>query len=334
VSEASETKVQTRAEIEARAAGLLQRRRFWDWSAQDEAALEAWLAESVLHRVAFLRLEAGQERVERLAGIVSARSDAPAQVSRAPFVPLILRIAAVFAIVAIAGALAANHFVHPRERFYSTPIGGRETVRFADGSEIDLNTATSIRTRMTTEERIVWLQKGEAFFHIKHDPLHPFVVMVGRHRVTDLGTEFLVLSERKRLQVMVVQGQVSLDAPDSLSRSQAVLLTPGDVATAAAGEVSVATVSTRALNDELSWRHGVLVFDNATLAEAAADFNRYNRDKLIVADPAAASMTIVGTFHTSDMKLFAQAARDALGLSIAARGDDIVISSLPQKRRQ
>ncbi len=323
MSEASTLHTDTRANIEARAADFLQRRRFFDWSSDDEAALQNWLKQSVLHRVAFLRLEAGLERVERLAVL---QSETPAPRARR-ILPMILRIAAVFAIVAIAGVAGTHYLGKPRDRVYATPIGGHETVRFADGSEIELNTATSIRARMTTEERIVWLEKGEAFFHIKHDPLHPFVVMAGNHRVTDLGTEFLVKSGPKQLQVTVVQGQVSFDTPDSLSRSQAVLLTPGDVATAAAGQVKIATVSTRALNDELSWRHGTLVFDNATLADAAREFNRYNRDKLVIADPAAASMTIVGTFRTSDMKLFAQATRDALGLSIQHHGNDIVISS-------
>jgi len=321
---------ETPGAIEARAADFLQARRFWDWGAEDDARLDAWLNESVLHRVAFLRLEAGQERIERLASLAAA---APPAKPRRAMLPMILRIAAVFAVLAVAGAIGANYLARPRDRFYSTPIGGHETIRFADGSEIELNTATAIRARMTTEERIVWLEKGEAFFHIKHDPLHPFVVMAGRHRVTDLGTEFLLRSGPRQLQVTVVQGQVSLDTPDSLSRSQAVLLTPGDVATASAGKVSVAMVSTRALNDELSWRHGMLVFDNATLADAAAEFNRYNSDKLIVADPAAASMTIVGTFRTSDMKLFAAATRDALGLSIEHRGPDIVISSLPRRHK-
>ena len=328
MSEASNMHAEPCTEIEARAADFLQRRRFWDWSADDQAALDVWLKESVLHRVAFLRLEAGLERVERLA-VLQSETPAP----RARLMPMILRIAAVFAVVAVGGIAGTYYFGHARDRLYSTPMGGHESVRFADGSEIELNTATSIRARMTSEERIVWLEKGEAFFHIRHDPLHPFVVMVGNHRVTDLGTEFLVKSGPKQLQVTVVQGQVSFDTPDSLSRSQAVLLTPGDVATAAAGKVSIATVSTRALNDELSWRHGMLVFDNATLEDAAREFNRYNRDKLVVADPAAASMTIVGTFRTSDMKVFAQATRDALGLSIKQSGNNIVISSLPQKAR-
>jgi len=324
MSGAGEIKAQApREEIEARAAEFLQRRRFWNWSAEDDAALESWLSQSVLHRVAYLRLEAGLDRIERLAALAPAES----KQARAPFIPMMLRIAAVLGVVAVAGVAAANYFLRPHDRVFSTPLGGHETVSFADGSEIELNTATSLRARMTTEERIVWLDRGEAFFHIKHDPLHPFVVMVGDHRVTDLGTEFLVRRSPRKLEVTVVQGQVSLDTPDGLSRSHAVLLTPGDVATASAGKVSVATATTRDLANELSWRHGVLIFDNATLGDAAAEFNRYNRQKLIVADPAASSMTIVGTFRTSDMILFAHAARDALGLSIAAKGDDIVISS-------
>ncbi|HEV2561795.1 MAG TPA: FecR domain-containing protein [Rhizomicrobium sp.] len=321
-----------RQEVEARAADFLQRRRFWSWDAQDDTALESWLDESILHRVTFLRLEAGLERVERLAALSAAKPDATKSL-RISFLPLMFRIAAVVGVFAVAGTIAAGFLLRPHDRVFATPVGGHETVNFADGSQIELNTATAIRARMTTQERIVWLDRGEAFFHIKHDPLHPFVVMAGNHRITDLGTEFILRSESSRLQVTVVQGQVSLDTPDSLSRSHAVLLTPGDAAIAEAGKVSVAMVSTRDLNDELSWRRGTLVFDNATLGEAAAEFNRYNRDKIVVADPAAASMTIVGTFRTSDMKLFVQATRDALGLRVENRGSNIVISSLPANRK-
>ena len=58
-------------------------------------------------------------------------------------------------------------------------------MNFADGSRIELNTNTVLRARMTTDQRIVWLEKGEAYFRIKHDSTHPFIVMVGwppRHR--------------------------------------------------------------------------------------------------------------------------------------------------------
>jgi hypothetical protein len=45
----------------------------------------------------------------------------------------------------------------------------------------------------------------------------------------------------------------------------------------------------------------VLVFDHTTLADAAGEINRYNRAKLIIADPAAARLTIDGTFPTNNI---------------------------------
>ena len=42
-------------------------------------------------------------------------------------------------------------------------------VSFADGTRIELNTDTVLRARMTTSERTVWLDQGEAYFQVKHD---------------------------------------------------------------------------------------------------------------------------------------------------------------------
>ena len=52
--------------------------------------------------------------------------------------------------------------------------------------------------------------------------------------------------------------------------------------------------------NELAWRRGVLVFDNATLGDVVAEINRYNRQKLVISDADAAQLKIVGTFRTDD----------------------------------
>ena len=77
---------------------------------------------------------------------------------------------------------------------------------------------------------------------------------------------------------------------------QPTMLTPGDVVIATA-EFDVRDAETvRTLTSELGWRRGVLVFEHTTLADAAAEFNRYNREKLVIADTAAGRRTIGGTF--------------------------------------
>ncbi len=64
-------------DIEAAAAAWFERREWSQWDAAQEAALEAWRAESTAHRIAFVRLEAAWERAERLkalgAGVVQGR---------------------------------------------------------------------------------------------------------------------------------------------------------------------------------------------------------------------------------------------------------------------
>ncbi|HEV2562223.1 MAG TPA: FecR domain-containing protein [Rhizomicrobium sp.] len=308
--------------VEERAANWLQRRQFWNWSEGDQADLDRWLAESPVHLVTFLRLEAAWTRTERLVALGTERVEA---VHRNPFRSIFIRAAAGIAVIAALG-IGSSLFLRPQDRTYSTPIGGRETVNFADGSRIELNTDTIVRTRMTTEQRIVWLEKGDAYFRVKHDGAHPFMVIVGNRRVTDLGTEFLVSRHVKNFEVAVTKGRVWLEAFDKQMPSQSALLLPGDVAVATAESVSVTKKSTQSLANALAWRHGVLVFDHTTLAGAAAAFNRYNREKLEIGDPTIANLTIDGSFQANNLQLFARVVRTAFGLHIKTYGDRTIIS--------
>jgi transmembrane sensor len=322
----SEAHMMSAKEIKTRAAQWLERQERPDWSEKDRAELEEWLAQSTAHEVAYVRLESAWARTERLVvlrPLAAAKANTPEQIGRKHFAPVLIRAAAVFTLVA-ALAVGAYYTLQPLDRTYSTPVGGRETLTFADGTRIELNTNTVLRARMTTDQRIVWLNRGEAFFQVKHDATHPFIVMIGEHRVTDIGTQFSIRRGQNDVQVAVTQGRVTFDAPGVAS--QAALLKQGDVAVASAQSMSVTRKTTQALSDELGWRRGIIVFRHTTLADAAAELNRYNRVKLIVTDPLAARRTIGATFRTSDVELFARVAEVALGLHVADRGNEIEVS--------
>ena len=322
---ASDSQTGEAMDIEQRAAAWLEKRNFGPWSEEDAAALDAWLAQSVAHRVAFVRLKTAWIRAERLTALGHA---APEQGTAwaTKFSPNVLKIAAALGVIAVIGAAAGNFLLHPRERTFSTTLGGHETVTFADGSRVELNTDTVLRARMTMDERVVWLDRGEAYFEIHHDAAHPFVVMVGDHRVTDMGTKFHVRRDSGRLEVAVVQGRVTFDTPDTKKLSPLAVLTPGDVATATGHSLRVTHQSVQALTNELSWRQGVLVFDHTTLAEASAEFNRYNSDKLVIGDTQIAQRTIGGTFPTNNLEAFIGVTQDLLGLRVERHGREIVIT--------
>jgi transmembrane sensor len=309
-------------DIRARAADWLARRDRGDWSAADQAALDAWLAESWAHTVAYWRLDAAWNRADRLGALRGQKHDHAAAPARASIWPLLFRTAAALVIVGALGVAAVQFFVpHPNDRTYSTGIGGRESIAFADGSRIELNTDTVLRARMTTAQRTIWLDKGEAYFEVKHDPKHPFVVFAGGRRITDLGTNFLIRRDTGTMEVALLQGRLRLGTAGS-SR----LLMPGDVAVATAESMVVTKKTAHELTDELGWRNGVLVFDNAPLVEVASELNRYNRQKLVIADAATGQLAVVGTFRTNDVQGFTDIVRAVFKLHVRNEGKEIVIS--------
>jgi transmembrane sensor len=311
-------------DIQARAADWVnQHRDSGTWSQDNQLDLDAWLAESPEHVVAYWRLDAAWERTQRL---VALRPSAPER-ARAQTWRNFVRLAAAFIVVA-GGAGAAFYFSTPDvpdKRIFTTDVGARKTIELADGSEIELNTDSVLRIAPGSSPRMAWLDKGEAYFRIQHDSAHPFVVMAAGRRVMDLGTEFLVKAEPHRLEVALVAGRAQLDSPNDPAQEPAVL-TPGDVAIATATAIYVTAKTAKSLADTLSWRQGVLVFKYTTLADAAAEFNRYNRKKIVVADPQAAKLTIVGTFPATDVSAFTDAAQAIFGLKIENRNGEIALT--------
>lgn len=95
---------------------------------------------------------------------------------------------------------------------------------------------------------------------------------------------------------------------------------------AAAGSLEITRRPASELTNELGWRRGVLVFDNVTLADVAAEFNRYNSTRLVIADQASARAQIAGTFRANNVEAFVQTVRRVLMLRVKKHGEEIAIS--------
>lgn len=312
-------------EIKACAAQWLERQDRPGWSATDQAELDAWLARSNANLIAYWRVRDTWMRAERLVAMEAAVAKSE-RMKRLPPRMIITGIAAVLVAALALGYGAQMIASKPQIRTFATPLGGREIVTFADGSRIELNTDTVLRTRMTTEDRTIWLVKGEAYFDVKHDAAHPFVVMAGSNRVTDLGTEFVMRRDPDKLEVALLKGRVRVGEVSTRPDAQSTLLMPGDVATTTRDSMFVTQEPIRTLASKLSWRRGVLVFDKTPLGDAAKEFNRYNRLKLVIADPATASITVDGTFPADNVEAFTDVAQHILALHVARHGNAIMIS--------
>jgi len=313
------------AVIEDEAAGwVVDRGNQQTWTPERQAELDFWLARSVAHRVAFVRIESSWKRADRLAALRGPMREVPARTATPKDVWG--RIAAVFGFAIVTGLFATNYFSQPDTQLIETPKGGQERLLLADGSQIELNTESAIRIGLRNNRRSVELLRGEAYFQIRHDRNHPFVVRVADHKIIDLGTRFTVRTAHGSLQVALLEGRVRLDSASAPDHLRSVTLLPGEVAVATAEAIRVNRVSAGELADRLAWQHGGLVFHNTSLADAVAEFNRYGGQPLVLKNLQAAGLTINGRFRVSGAEDFASNVHELFGLRVEHRNGAIVLT--------
>jgi transmembrane sensor len=284
---------------------------------------DTWLAQSDLHRVVYLRLKCAWRRADRLAALKRPESS----FVFAPHGAWDVHAAALAATLLLfcLGVGAYLEFGPPRGS-YVTAVGEQQSLRLADGSSVEMNTNTRLRTKMTANHRTVILERGEAFFDVVHDPKRPFVVLAADQRIVDVGTKFSVRLDGKRVKVLVSEGRVSVDTPGEKRPGLPVVAKANDVVIANTDETLVVSKTRHSVTEDLSWRRGVLVFNQQTLAEAAEQFNRYSSKQIVVKGDAR-NLRIGGSFRINNIEAFAQLVHEGFGLTVREEGDSITIEN-------
>lgn len=92
-------------------------------------------------------------------------------------------------------------------------------IELPDGSHVILNAYSklSFPERFSEKNREVSLD-GEAYFDIKHDHAHPFIIHTGNIKTTVLGTAFNIKAwtQQKNVTVSVTQGKVRVEDPNKI----------------------------------------------------------------------------------------------------------------------
>jgi transmembrane sensor len=334
-------------QIEQEAADWLARRDARAWTDVEQAAFDAWLAVSPIHKVEFLRMEYAWEESLRLkalgAGVQSNKAPRPGRwvlsalfsggvagrSSRTPAAPAMRRLRlpmALAASVLIAVAAAAWVTASYYGGRHSTSVGQLSHIAMADGSQVTLNTDSVVRVVVNTKERRVELQRGEAFFKVAKDPSRPFIVTVGERRVIAVGTQFSVRREGTDAQIVVTEGTVRIETGEQTPLTPAAAVSAGSVAHAGHAGTSIQSRPLPQAEELLSWRTGILVLHDMTLAEAAAEFNRYNARKIVIRDPLVGAMHISGSFRATNAEAFARLLERGYPLQANTRDADIILT--------
>jgi transmembrane sensor len=294
-------------------------------SAGDQEAFATWYAAHTRHQGAYLRAQAIWHSLDKAAiqpNLVPAAKKAPkVRPDRRGF--LMGGIAASVAALAVGGYIAKA----ARDRqVLTTAVGEFRKVPLADRSLASLNSGSHVEVNMTPHLRRVVLREGEAWFEVAKNPDAPFVVEAGDIRVRAVGTAFSVRRRDKGADVLVTEGVVEAWSDNGTADRRQIKAGEGAFI---ADDAAVIQVSGTAAEVErkLAWREGNIILDNDTLADAVAEFNRYNAQKIVIADPKLNQMRFVGQYRIDQPEQFADAVHSLLNVPTATDTRGIVIGS-------
>ncbi|HKQ10242.1 MAG TPA: FecR domain-containing protein [Rhizomicrobium sp.] len=317
------------AVLDAEAAAWVARFDAGDVSAKDQAAFQAWLNRSALHREAIA--EYGNfwsefDQLGQLTASIGAEREIDTQAKRSFRFSgtkywLAASVAAVVVIGAVGGVLrqelsdrpstqqaSVQQATVPRpsvRQSYATAIGAQKKFTLADGSVVTLNTNSRIDVELRGHRRDVHLVRGEAYFDVVHDTARPFTVYANRYVVRDIGTAFAVhLLEKGLVNVRVTKGSVEIAAStpggkvSDGTKSLGVIAAGRDVVFGQTIERSE-LVSDAELGRKLAWRQGQLIYSGQPLADVLADLSRYSDIEIELADPALRNLSVGGAFSVN-----------------------------------
>ncbi|VAV99010.1 hypothetical protein MNBD_ALPHA02-1429 [hydrothermal vent metagenome] len=299
-----------------------------DIAAQNTGFSE-WLNISLSHRVALLRLLSVWKRTRRLATLKPSDALRPANgLLNFPHVRKIAGGLAIAASLFLALIFTINNQQDIQaDHIYQTARGGHKSISLADGSVVVLNSDTRLTVEMLPGERVIILEKGEAFFEVFRDENRPFKIIAGDQIVTVLGTKFAVHRRAHEIETAVTEGRVQINILNARhEESRSVIIGKGDIAKTNQGTVLVVNKGLETVNRELSWRQGFIIFDKTPLKDAAAEFNRYNDRAVIIKDPRIADIRVSGKFKTDNLEAFVRLLTDGFGFHIDRENEDILIS--------
>lgn len=287
------------------------------------AELDAWLAADTRRQGAFLRAEAAWSMLGRASILESAEQDAPpvrAGLSRRRMLMGGGGIAA--SLVAATTGIFAWRVA--RTVRINTAKGEIRRVPLGDGSMAIVNTDTRVRIDLRPQLRAVKLDEGEAWFEVAKDRDRPFVVTAGEVRVRAVGTAFSVRRLPTGAVVQVTEGVVETWCVGD--EAGAVRVSRGGKAfVAPATKPAVAPLAAEEIDRTLAWRTGLIILDGDTLAQAAAEFNRYNARRIVIEDKALAAQTYVGRFRTNEPEAFVQSVALTLGARTQVSDEEFLI---------
>jgi transmembrane sensor len=279
-------------------------------SAAHRRAFEVWIAEPAnageFHELRVMRDIAselkGRPCAEVLASIAEPQARSRSWLAGGPvWLSGVATVVAAMALTLGWTALRSEGYV---AQTYRTATGQVRNIVLPDGSVVGLNTQTELEWVGTPRDRRVRLIRGEAYFQVVHDPSRPFRILLAHSQVQVLGTRFDVYQMANGdVRVSVISGLVAVEALDNgidaaplwsrrLTSGQQIEYSPVGL---------VADIHSIVAPKVIRWRQGMLETQGEPLSDFVSDLSRYTTERIVIADPRAATQKVGGAFNVHNI---------------------------------
>lgn len=206
------------------------------------------------------------------------------------------------------------------------PYGKTSEVLLPDGTNVFLNAGSRLvyPENFTGDTREVLLF-GEAFFEVKHDQNHPFIVLVGDMRIKVLGTRFNVSAypADNVIETVLAEGKVNIEKADAGFFDVATELVPDQMASfdRITKTTKVKTVDT---DNYTLWTSGALKFESTDLNRILKRVERFYNIRFHFSDPLLGGLRISGKLELNeDKEEICQRLALVASVKILKKGNDL-----------
>lgn len=182
------------------------------------------------------------------------------------------------------------------------PYGKSSEVILSDGTKVFLNAGSRLifPEYFSGKTREVFLT-GEAYFDVRHDQNHPFIVQLSDVRIKVLGTKFNIsaYAADNVIETVLAEGKVAMERNSTGLFERATELVPDQMASfdRTTKETRVKAVN---VNNYTLWTKGLLQFENTDLNRITKRLERYYNIKIEFADPLLGGLRISGKLQLKE----------------------------------
>lgn len=212
-----------------------------------------------------------------------------------------------------------------KEKLEPTPDTGHKWVKLPDGSSVQLNLNSHLDYPETFEgqpNREVRLT-GEAYFDIKHDAKHPFIIHTGKIKTTVLGTAFNInaYDVNDAVTVTVTRGKVKVEDEHKVLA----VLTPDQQLAWNVKIPDPVKLKVKA-QEVVEWKKQDLIMDDMSLEDAAHMIaERYNVKIQFKNDQVKACRFTAAFLNRNDINQVLSVLGDITGATLTLKGQLVTI---------